>query len=181
MKLQSKGGAKVYAEAVSEHFEDYWQQFTANLTASATDYNAEISLQLAEPGSVVMDSWSLFPGKNFIYGRDPYPFRRELLNTLKSLKPRRAPGEVSRRNSCSFLCSVKEVTQSVLREQSVQSAVRAHSDPAHKALGPWHWSSYSLTLFTNHGGRQNFFQPGIFLHGGRARHSQCHNGHCGMK
>ena len=88
IKLQSKGGETVYAEAVSEGIQDYWQQFSANLTSLETDYNAELSLQLEEPGTVVIDSLSLFPMSNFRYGRDPYPFRKDLVDTLKSMGPK---------------------------------------------------------------------------------------------
>ncbi len=87
--LQGKDSGKVYGEATFEGVTTSWQKYSANITTNTTDFHAEVAVQLLHPGSVLVDSLSLFPGGNLRPGwQNPYPFRADLLQLLKDLKPR---------------------------------------------------------------------------------------------
>jgi len=93
--FREKNSGKVYGEATFEGIDSSWRKFSANITANTTDFEAEVALQLPQPGSVLVDSLSLFPGGNIRAGwQNPYPFRQDLLQLLKDLNPRflRFPG-----------------------------------------------------------------------------------------
>lgn len=93
--FREKHSGKVYGEATFEGIDSTWRKFSANITANATDFQAEVAVQLLHPGSVLIDSLSLFPGGNLRPGwQNPYPFRQDLLQLLKDLRPRflRFPG-----------------------------------------------------------------------------------------
>lgn len=79
----------VYAEVSFEGIKSSWQKFSANITSNTTDFNGKLVIQLAEPGTITIDSVSLFPGGSMREGwQNPYPFREDLLQHLKDLNPR---------------------------------------------------------------------------------------------
>jgi hypothetical protein len=90
--LKAQNSSTVYGEAVFEGIDGNWRKFSATVTANATDFQAEIAVQLLQPGSILMDSLSLFPSGNLRPGwQNPYPFRQDLLQHLQDLRPRSAP------------------------------------------------------------------------------------------
>jgi len=92
--LKAQNSSTVYGEAAFEGIDATWRKFSANITANATDFQAEVAVQLMHPGSILVDSLSLFPGGNLRAGwQNPYPFRQDLLQHLQDLKPRSAPIE----------------------------------------------------------------------------------------
>ena len=59
------------------------------MQANGTDYGAVLSVLLVKPGSVAVDTVSLFPAENRREkAQNPWPFRRDILDLLKQLKPR---------------------------------------------------------------------------------------------
>ncbi len=89
MLLKAQKSRSVYGEATFEGVDASWRKFSANITANTTDTQAEVAVQLLHPGRVMMDSLSLFPCSNLRPGwQNPYPFRADLLQHLRDLKPR---------------------------------------------------------------------------------------------
>jgi len=87
--LKAQNSTTTYGEATFEGIDDSWRRFSVNITANTTDSQAVVGLQLLQPGSILVDSLSLFPGGNIRDGwQNPYPFRQDLLQHLKDLKPR---------------------------------------------------------------------------------------------
>ena len=87
--FREKISGAVYGEATFEGIDSHWRKFSANITANTTDFEAEVALLLPQPGSILVDSLSLFPGGNIRAGwQNPYPFRQDLLQLLTALNPR---------------------------------------------------------------------------------------------
>lgn len=79
----------MYAEVVFDGINEHWQKVSSDITSDTTDFKGEVVVQLVEPGTVTIDSLSLFPGGNIKKGwQNPYPFRMDLLQHLKDLNPR---------------------------------------------------------------------------------------------
>ncbi|KAK9803718.1 hypothetical protein WJX73_006123 [Symbiochloris irregularis] len=93
--LESTDGRQTYASASLEPLASHWKKFKVNLTAGATDGSAQLRISFKGPGSVLVDSVSLFPGENIVEGLiNPWPFRPDLVEALKGLEPKflRVPG-----------------------------------------------------------------------------------------
>lgn len=93
--LESSSGNETYASATVGSLKPHWNKFTANLTSSVTDDKAQLRLSFKGPGTLLVDVVSLFPADHIVEGLvNPYPFRKDLLQMLKDLKPRflRVPG-----------------------------------------------------------------------------------------
>lgn len=87
--FKSADNETAYGEAVLEGVGHSWKKFTANITSNTTDFKAVVALRFLEPASLLVDSLSLFPGGNLREGwQNPYPFREDLLQLLKDLRPR---------------------------------------------------------------------------------------------
>ncbi|KAL4458046.1 hypothetical protein ABPG75_012911 [Micractinium tetrahymenae] len=96
------GGSGVDAPLAAARFSGLsaeWQRFTAELVSPSTDLQARLAVLFDNPGCLVVDSVSLFPSANTARGRaeglvNPWPFRRDLLDALRALRPRflRFPG-----------------------------------------------------------------------------------------
>lgn len=87
--LRSRGSKEVYAEESFEGLNGTWQKFATDIIPNTTDFNAELAVLLSDPGNVLIDSLSLFPGGSIREGwQNPYPFREDMLTILKELNPR---------------------------------------------------------------------------------------------
>ncbi len=102
IQLRSQDSEIVFAETVFQGLSSSWQNFSTHLLSNGTDFKGELAVTLAQPGSVILDSLSLFPAKNLRSGwQNPYPFRTDLLDLLKGLKPRQGQ---SRNSSPGIVC-----------------------------------------------------------------------------
>ena len=89
MLLTDSETGNVYGETVFEGIDSEWQKVSANITSNTTDFKGQVAILLQSPGSVLVDSLSLFPGGNMREGwQNPHPFREDLLQLLKDLEPR---------------------------------------------------------------------------------------------
>lgn len=83
--LESANGSAIYASAIFSNITDEWTSFTAHLTANATDHHAVLAITTPGP-ALEVDVVSLFPQANGVHGSTS-PFRTDLLQLLKDLKP----------------------------------------------------------------------------------------------
>ena len=84
-KLQNAAGTLTYAQASSGGVTGNWQKFSASLTSSATDTNAQLVLSISQPGTIWLDMVSLFPQATFFNRTNG--LRSDLANMLAALKP----------------------------------------------------------------------------------------------
>ncbi|KAK9814829.1 hypothetical protein WJX72_012237 [[Myrmecia] bisecta] len=94
--LEDASGLNTYASASQMPNEvSAWHKYTAVLLPNATDYNAMLAVHVQGPAVLLVSMVSLFPAENIVPGQlNPWPFRRDLLQMVKDLKPRflRFPG-----------------------------------------------------------------------------------------
>lgn len=69
-----------------------WLRYTGELRSAATDTDARLVVSFPGPATLLFDSVSLFPKENVEAAREkgmanPWPFRPDLLQALKDLKP----------------------------------------------------------------------------------------------
>jgi alpha-N-arabinofuranosidase len=69
-----------------------WKKYKGILTSNSTDTDARLMLSFNGPATLIIDSLSLFPIENIEKGtavghRNPWPFREDLLQALKALRP----------------------------------------------------------------------------------------------
>ncbi len=84
-RLQSTNGSRIYAQSSFSGLTTNWHNFTAVLSATASDTNAELVLSLASPGTVWLASVSLFPKQTYNY--DANGLRSDLGGMLAALHP----------------------------------------------------------------------------------------------
>eukprot|EP00887_Chlorella_sp_A99_P005257 scaffold1.g5257.t1 len=67
-----------------------WRKYGGELVPAASDTDARLAVLFDGPGTIIIDSVSLFPTANVEKGlgmTNPWPFRQDLLEALKALKP----------------------------------------------------------------------------------------------
>ncbi len=80
VSLESRDGAKVYADAPLSVAGNEWQRLAFTLTANATDPNGRFAIRLTKPGSVVVGHAFLQPGE---WGRfKGLPLRKDVVEAL---------------------------------------------------------------------------------------------------
>lgn len=99
--LTNADGNVTYAsEEIGIESGDDWQQYTVQLLVEDNnDTNGRLMLSFKEQGTIVIDFVSMFPSEHVQKGKDlglinPWPFRQDLLDSLKDLNPAfiRLPG-----------------------------------------------------------------------------------------
>lgn len=89
VKLESKDGETVYASADIKDISSSWKHPKIMLTSNGTDPTAQLTLYISGAADVSLRMLSLFPAEN-VKGDVLQPFRPDLLQYLKDLKPRSA-------------------------------------------------------------------------------------------
>lgn len=84
-QLKNAAGTTVYAQASFSGLTGNWQKFSANLTSSTTDTNAQLVLSISQPGTVWLDVVSLFPQATF--NNRTNGLRPDLANMLAANHP----------------------------------------------------------------------------------------------
>jgi alpha-L-arabinofuranosidase len=84
-RLESSSGGGVYAQASFSGLTTNWQLFSASLTSSGTDTNAQMVLSISNAGTVWLDVVSLFPQATF--NSRTNGMRADLGNMLSALHP----------------------------------------------------------------------------------------------
>ena len=82
--------ALFYANLTLTGVSGSWQRYSGELLPSATDTDARLAVLFDGPGTIVIDSVSLFPTENVRQGQgmmNPWPFRQDLLQAMKDLHP----------------------------------------------------------------------------------------------
>eukprot|EP00884_Botryococcus_braunii_P006062 jgi/Botrbrau1/15457/Bobra.43_2s0082.2 len=97
VSLESANGQTSYASVSFTGISRAWKRFEAKLgSPGVDDTSARLSVAFNGPGSLLLDFVSLFPAENTVPPGElnPRPFRTDLLDMLKGLKPRfmRFPG-----------------------------------------------------------------------------------------
>ena len=87
--LESEDGSTVYASANINNISSSWSHLKVALTSNATDDKAQLALHLVGEADLAMRLVSLFPAEN-VEGEVLQPFRPDLLQYLKDLRPRLA-------------------------------------------------------------------------------------------
>ncbi|KAK9907267.1 hypothetical protein WJX75_000303 [Coccomyxa subellipsoidea] len=93
--LESQDGRISYASTTFYIGLSEWQSVNATLSPLETDHDARLGIAFQGPGELLLDVVSLFPAENVHKGElNPFPFRSDLLEAVKALKPRflRVPG-----------------------------------------------------------------------------------------
>ncbi len=86
-KLESETGKEVYASADIGDVSNSWSHSKVMLTSNATDAKAQLTLYIEGEADLAVRLISLFPAEN-VKGAVLQPFRPELLQYLKDLRPR---------------------------------------------------------------------------------------------
>ncbi len=86
-KLESEGGETVYASAEVKDISSAWTHPKIKLTSNGTDPNAQLTLYVHGAADISFRMVSVFPEEN-VKGDVLQPFRPDLLQYLKDLKPR---------------------------------------------------------------------------------------------
>ena len=87
VKLESDTGDEVYASADVPDISFAWKHPKITLSSNSTDSNARLTLYIHGAADVAVKMLSLFPADN-VKGEVLQPFRPDLLQYLKNLKPR---------------------------------------------------------------------------------------------
>ncbi|PSC67081.1 Alpha-L-arabinofuranosidase 1, partial [Micractinium conductrix] len=90
VSLVSEDLDEVYASTSFDKLIGDWHEFSGDLAPNKTDTNARLAVTFEGSGSLVIDMVSLFPTENVEKGKglmNPWPFRQDLLDALKALKP----------------------------------------------------------------------------------------------
>ncbi len=85
--LESQDGNTVYASADIGDISSAWKHPKIMLTSNATDASAQLTLYISGAADVSVRMVSLWPAQN-VKGEVLQPFRPDLLQYLKDLKPR---------------------------------------------------------------------------------------------
>lgn len=89
--LESSGGSTEYAATIFSNVTDEWtwHQATLRVSPASIDPYGRLSITFAGPGTLAVDVVSLMPEANaLVGGPEPWPFREDLLQRLRDLKPR---------------------------------------------------------------------------------------------
>ncbi|DBA87466.1 TPA: aspartate-semialdehyde dehydrogenase-like protein [Trebouxia sp. C0004] len=86
-KLESETGKEVYASADIGDISSSWSHSKVMLTSNATDAKAQLTLYVKGEADLAVRLVSLFPAEN-VKGAVLQPFRPDLLQYLKDLRPR---------------------------------------------------------------------------------------------
>ena len=90
VSLQSRDGRAQYASTTFTNISTTWQQLSATLTTQATG-DAQLAIESQGGADVALEFVSLLPAANVqAQGKlqNPFPFRADLLQMLRDLKPR---------------------------------------------------------------------------------------------
>ena len=90
VSLQSANGSARYAAVSFPNVTAQWTKYTAELRSDATDFSAVLAIHIKKCSGLAVDVVSLFPQANGLEG-SVSPFRQDLLQMLKDLKPGRVP------------------------------------------------------------------------------------------
>ena len=88
--LQSADGQTTHATATFSSITADWALHQAELWCNTTDDAAVLAISVSQCIAVAIDVVSLFPGVNGMRG-SASPFRRDILQMLKDLKPECVP------------------------------------------------------------------------------------------
>ena len=88
-KLESEDGETVYASAEINDISSSWSHPKIMLTSNGTDTSAQLTLYIEGEANLAVRLVSLFPAEN-VKGDVLQPFRADLLQYLKDLRPRYA-------------------------------------------------------------------------------------------
>ena len=91
-QLENAAGTVVYAQAFFTGLTGNWQKYSASLTSTATDTNAQLVLSISQSGTIWLDVVSLFPQAT--YNNCTNGLRAQLANMLAANHPsfQRYPG-----------------------------------------------------------------------------------------
>ena len=90
VSLQSKDGRVKYASTTFTNISTTWQHLSATLTTETTG-DAQLAIEVQGRAGVALEFVSLLPAANVqAQGnlQNPFPFRADLLQMLRDLKPR---------------------------------------------------------------------------------------------
>ena len=91
VSLESADGKSMYASAVFAKLTPDWQQYSATLRVAPETYDpaGRLSISFPGPGTLLVDVVSLLPEDNALKGgAEPWPFREDLVQRMRDLKPR---------------------------------------------------------------------------------------------
>ncbi|KAK9787249.1 hypothetical protein WJX73_009553 [Symbiochloris irregularis] len=86
VSLQSADGNSTYATATFVNISAQWTKYKAELRSDSTDHTAVLAIRVEKCSGLAADVVSLFPQANGLEGAVS-PFRQDLLQMLKDLKP----------------------------------------------------------------------------------------------
>ena len=90
VSLQSRDGRVKYASTTFTNISTTWQQLSATLTTE-TAGDAQLAIESQDGADVALEFVSLLPEANVQaqgHLQNPFPFRADLLQMLRDLKPR---------------------------------------------------------------------------------------------
>jgi len=89
--LESSDGTTEYAATILGNVTEEWtwHQATLRVTPASIDPHGRLSITFTGPGTLGVDVVSLMPEANaLVGGLEPWPFREDLIQRLRDLKPR---------------------------------------------------------------------------------------------
>lgn len=87
VKLESQKGKTVYASADINNISSGWKHPKVMLSSNGTDPSAQLTIYINGAADISLKMVSLWPAEN-VKGEVLQPFRPDLLQYLKDLKPR---------------------------------------------------------------------------------------------